>query len=80
MADNETPPSPEAIQQLTGIDRKLADLSELGKQMANANNPHEMEALQARFQALARAFAKHVQDVGAAIEAARKEKKDTGKP
>ena len=72
MADEEKPGSPEAIQKLSGIDRKLADLSELGKQMANANSPHEMEALQARFQALARAFAQHVQELATAIEAAKK--------
>jgi len=80
MADNEAPPSPEAIQKLAGIDRKLADLSELGKQMANANTPHEMEALKARFQALARAFAEHVQELGAAVEAAKKAKDDKPKP
>ena len=80
MADEEKPGSPEAIQKLAGIDRKLADLSELGKQMANANSPHEMEALQARFQALARAFARHVQELGAAVEAAKKEKSDKGPP
>ena len=63
---------PDAIEKLAGIDRKLADLSELGKQMANANDPAVMHDLQMRFQALARAFAQHVQAVGAAIQESRK--------
>ena len=63
---------PDAIEKLAGIDRKLADLSELGKQMANANDPAVMHDLQMRFQALARAFAQHVQAVGAAIQDSRK--------
>ena len=63
---------PDAIEKLAGIDRKLADLSELGKQMANANDPAAMHDLQMRFQALARAFAQHVQAVGAAIQESRK--------
>jgi hypothetical protein len=64
------------MEKLAGIDRKLADLGELGKQMANATDPAQLADLQARFQALARAFAEHVKNVTEAVAASKKAKDD----
>ena len=58
---------PKAFSKLAGIEQKLADLSDIGKQMQSTEDPVELAALQSRFKEMARAFDEHVRTIQAAF-------------
>ncbi len=58
---------PKALSKLAGIEQKLADLTELGKQMQTADDPAVLAALQLRMKSLARAFDEQVRTIQASL-------------
>ena len=58
------------LDELAGIDARLAELAELGKQMAGVTDAARMAELQARFHALVTTFTRQVEEANAALAAA----------
>ena len=61
---------PKALEKLAGIEGKLADLTELGKEMRDVEDPAKLLALQEKFKALLRSFEEQVREIQRAMIAA----------